>query len=227
MNRNFKVCEEEMMMKKYALSTAVFLAFAIMGVFSGSVLAADVDLPLEVNKEKREIIMQAEVNGKYFASPTRHGVVYAPGSNGEKSVLRGLSSEKKFHEALIEIGALPGDNVKMDDMKAGPDNGASVQGSKLNVFVTWEGNAAEIPFDDIVKASEERPSNYRFGGNLEAAKSANTGCVLCLDSCAVGITSNASYPTGTTQNNVVEFFGDESVLPPDGSRVSVIFRLAE
>jgi hypothetical protein len=205
----------------------VLLALAAAGVFPRFAGAADIDLPLEVNKEKREVVMQAEVNGKYFASPTRHGVVYAPGSNGEKSVLRGLSSEKKFYEALIEIGAQPGNNVKMDDMKAGPDNGVSVQGSKLDVFVTWEGSAGEIPFDAIVKASEERPSNYRFGGNLEAAKSANTGCVLCLDSCAVGITSNASYPTGTTQNNVVEFLGDESVLPPDGTRVSVIFRLAE
>jgi hypothetical protein len=214
-------------MKKYALGMIAFLAFAIVEIFLSSVWAADIDLPLEVNREKREIIMQAEVNGKYFASPTRHGVVYAPGSNGEKAVLRGLSSEKKFYEALIEIGAQPGNNVKMDDMKAGPDNGVSVQGSKVNVFVTWKGSAGEIPFDDVVKASEERPSNYRFGGNLEAAKSANTGCVLCLDSCAVGITSNASYPTGTTQNNVVEFLGDDSVLPPDGTRVSVIFRLAE
>ena len=138
-----------------------------------------------------------------------------------------MSSEKKFHETLLEIGAKPGDNVKMDDMKAGPDNGVSAQGSKFNVFVTWEGLGKEIPFDDIVKASEERPSDYRFGGNLEAAKTANTGCVLCLDSCAVGITSNAAYPTGTTQNNVVEFFGDSGVLPPDGTRVSVIFRLAD
>jgi hypothetical protein len=206
---------------------AVVGALLVTAGWALPVWAVDVDLPLEVNKEKREIVMPAEVNGKYFSSPTRHGVVYAPGSNGEKAVLRGLSSEKKFHDALIEIGAKSGDNVKLDDMKAGPDNGVSVQGSKLNVFVTWEGSKGEIPFDDIVKASEERPSDYHFGGNLEAAKTANTGCVLCLDSCAVGITSNAAYPTGTTQNNVVEFFGDETVLPPDGTRVSVIFRLAD
>jgi hypothetical protein len=193
----------------------------------GAIFAADVDLPIEVNQEKREVIIQAEVNGKYFDSPTRHGVVYAPGSNGEKSILRGLSSEKKFHGALLEIGATPGNNVTLDDMKAAPANGVAVQGSKLDAFVTWEGAGREIPFDDIVKASEERPSDYHFGGNLEAANKNNTGCILCLDSCAVGIISNASYPTGTTQNNVVEFFGDSSVLPPDGTRVSVIFRLAD
>jgi hypothetical protein len=214
-----------MKMKKYVVCVAVFLVFAASEVLSCPAWAAD--LPIQVNKEKREVVVQAEVNGKYFDTPTRHGVVYAGGSNGEKAVFRALSSEKKFYEALTEIGAVPGNNVKMDDMKAGPDNGVSAEGSKLDVFVTWEGNQKEIPFDDLIKASEERPSNYRFAGNLEAAKTANTGCVLCLDSCAVGISSNASYPTGTTQNNLVEFVGDKNILPPDGTRVSVIFRLAE
>jgi hypothetical protein len=208
-------------MKKFL----IFAAVALLLSLCGNALAADE--PLIVNKEKREIVMQAEVNGKYFDSPTRHGVVYAPGVNGEKSVLRGLTSEKTFHEALLGIGATPGNNVKLDDMKAGPTGGARAGGSKLNVFVTWDGAGREFPFTDVIKASEERADDYRFGGNLEAANKANTGCVLCLDSCAVGITSNASYPTGTTQNNVVEFYGDGKVLPPDGARVFVIFRLAD
>ena len=203
----------------------VFAVVVLLLGFEGAALAADE--PLVVNREKHEIIMQAEVNGKYFDSPTRHGVVYLTGANGEKSVLRGLTSEKTFHAALLEIGATPGNNVTLDDMKAGPTGGARAAGSKLDVFVTWDGAGREIPFNDIIKASEERPDDYHFGGNLEAANKANTGCVLCLDSCAVGITSNASYPTGTTQNNGVEFYGDSKVLPPDGRRVSVIFRLAD
>ncbi|GHT01013.1 hypothetical protein AGMMS50276_28160 [Synergistales bacterium] len=208
-------------MKKFI----VFAAITLLLGFMGTALAADE--PLAINKEKREIIMQAEVNGKYFDSPTRHGVVYLTGANGEKSVLRGLTSEKTFHAALLSIGATPGNNVTLDDMKAGPTGGARAAGSKLNVFVTWEGASREVPFTDVIKASEERPDDYHFGGNLPAAEKANTGCVLCLDSCAVGIASNASYPTGTTQNNVVEFRGDSNVLPPDGTRVSVIFRLAD
>ncbi|MDR2180501.1 MAG: YdjY domain-containing protein [Synergistaceae bacterium] len=214
-------------MKKYVACAVVFLALVALETFSCPVWAARTDLSIEVNKEKREVIVPAEVNGKYFDVPTRHGVSYVGGSNGEKSILRALSDEKKFHEALVEIGAVPGNNVKMDDMKAGPDSGVSVEGSKLDVFVTWEGSKGEIPFDDLIKASEERPSDYRFAGNLEVAKTANAGCILCLDSCAAGITSNASYPTGTTQHNLVEFVGDKDVLPPDGTRVFVIFRLAQ
>lgn len=66
--------------------------------------------------------------------------------------------------------------------------------------------------------------DIRFGGNLDNARTFHTGCILCLDSCAVGITSNASYPSGTTQGDEVRFFGNDKVLPPDGTRVSVIFR---
>jgi hypothetical protein len=211
-----------MKMKKCIACIAAFLALIAVAC---SAWAADP--AIEVNKEKREVVVQAEVNGKYLDTPTRHGVSYMGGSNGEKAVFRALSSEKEFHEALVEIGAVPGNNVKMDDMKAGPDNGVSVEGSKLDVFVTWEGSGKEIPIDDLIKASEERPSDYRFAGNLEVAKTANAGCILCFDSCAAGITSNASYPTGTTQHNLVEFVGDKNVLPPDGTRVSVIFRPAE
>lgn len=182
---------------------------------------------LVVDKEAKEIKMLAEVNGKYFTEATRHGVVFAKGSNGEKSVLRGLADEKDFHQALLDIGAKAGNNLKAADMKAAADNGVSVDGDKLVAVVTWDGQDKEIPFEDIIKASEEKPMDLRFGGNLESAKKNNTGCVLCLDSCATGITSDAAYPTGTTQNDVVKFYGDEDVLPEDGTVVTVTFRLAK
>ncbi|KMT22512.1 YdjY domain-containing protein [Clostridium cylindrosporum] len=176
-----------------------------------------------VNKEKKEVIYPAEVNGKYFTEGTRHGVVFKDGSNGEKAVLRGLADQVKFHEALTQIGAKPGNNLTLADMK----KSVPVAGDKLNVFVTWEGANKEIPFADVIKASEEKPMDVRFGGNLENAKKKKTGCVLCLDSCAVGITSDAAYPTGAVESKKVTFTGDKNVLPADGTKVSVIFRLAK
>ncbi|MFR8539057.1 MAG: hypothetical protein ACLVD8_06430 [Enterocloster sp.] len=71
-------------------------------------------------------------------------------------------------------------------MKAGPDNGKSVEGDKLDVFVKWDGQD-EIPFRDIIKCTEDYTMDLRFGGNIESAKENNTGCVLCLDSCATGM----------------------------------------
>lgn len=51
--------------------------------------------------------------------------------------------------------------------------------------------------------------------------------MLCLDSCATGIVSDAAWPTGTTQNDVAKFYGDKDVLPEDGTQVTVVFRLAK
>lgn len=171
-----------------------------------------------VDKDKKEIRMETEVNAKYFTEPTRHGVVFKDGSNGEKSVLRGLADQFEFHQALLDIGMEPGNNISMEDMK----KSVKVEGDQLDVFVTWDGLGKEIPFEDIIKSSDPRPMDIRFGGNLENATAKKTGCVLCLDSCAVGITSNHNYATGESEN--VQFYGNSEVLPEDGTIVTVIFR---
>lgn len=182
---------------------------------------------MTVDTDKKEIVMLCEVNGTYFTEPTRHGIVFKDGSNGEKAVLRGLADEKEFYQALLDIGAKAGDNLTDEDMKAGPDNGKSVEGDKIDITVEWEGQDP-IPFADIIKCSEgDYDMDMRFGGNIESAKKHNTGCVVCLDSCATGIVSDATWPTGTTQNEVAKFYGDDSVLPEDGTQVTVTFRIAE
>jgi hypothetical protein len=211
-------------MKK--LLSVITMLVLVVGVFAGcsstktNTTATDSSKALVINKDNKEIKMTATVNGKYFTEATRHGVVAVGGSNYEKSVLKGDANEIDFYDALITIGATPGNNVTMDDMK----KAVKVEGSKLNVFVTWDGLGKEIAFNDIIKSSDPRPTDIRFGGNLENAKDKKTGCVLCLDSCAVGITSNASYETGAS--STVKFYGDKDVLPKDGTKVTVIFRLA-
>ena len=190
----------------------------------GSVILRDEGAePVIIDIEKKEVIVPAEVNGKYFNSPTRHGVVFDRGSNGDKSVLRGLADEREFYQALIDIGAVPGNNLTMEDMKLEK----TVDGQKLDVFITWDGLGKEIPFADIIRSDEERPMDIRFGGNFEAAKAHRTGGILCLDSCAMAITSDAAYEAGAVEIKKIGRYGREDVLPADGTRVSVIFRIAE
>jgi len=182
---------------------------------------ADSSQVLTINKDKKEVRIQAEVNGKYFTEATRHGVVYKGGANGEKSVLRGLADEKKLYDALLSLGAKPGNNIKLTDT----GKGVKTEGTKLNVTVTWDGLGKEIPFSDIITSSEPRPMDIRFGGNIDNAKAKNTGCILCLDSCPVGITSNAAYAFG--ESSKIKFYGNKNVLPKDGTKVTVIFTIAK
>ena len=211
-------------MKKFLLVTAVIFAFVS--------LAFSEDLSLTVNKEKGEVIIPAEVNGKYFVSPTKHALSYYKGGNGEKSIMRALVSEIDYYNALAEIGAVPGNNIKPEDMKAGSSaEGKSTEGSKLTVFITWEGSNGEIHLDDAVVSEvangEVRPLDIRYTGNLEFAKRSHPGCFICLDLCAAGISTNAAWPTGALNNKEVSFHGNSKVLPPDGTRVSVIVRLVK
>ena len=129
---------------------------------------------LIIDKEKGEIIIPAEVNGKYLVSPTKHALSYYKGGNGEKSIMRALVSEIDYYNALTELGAIPGNNIKPEDMKArNSSEGKSAEGSKLSVFLTWEGSNGEIPLDDAVISEvangEARPLDLRFSGNLDFA----------------------------------------------------------
>lgn len=211
-------------MKRFIALVAAMLMVLSM-VACGTEKKEETASTMVVDKNAKTITMLCEVNGTYFTEPTRHGIVFKDGSNGEKAVLRGLHDEKEFYQALLDIGAKAGDNLTAEDMKAGADNGKSVEGDKINITVEWDGQDP-IPFADIIKCSEgEYEMDMRFGGNIESAKKNNTGCVVCLDSCATGIVSDAAWPTGTTQNEVAKFYGDDSVLPKDGTQVTVVFTI--
>lgn len=184
------------------------------------------DNPITVDAENKEVRYLAEVNAVYFTELTRHGIVYAGGSNGEKAVLRGLGDEKEFYQALMDCGFEAGNNLTAEDMKAAEGEGKSIEGDPLKVTVKWDGQE-DIPFIDIINCTAgDYTPDFRFGGNLESAKENNTGCVLCLDSCATGIVSDAYWPTGTSQHEVALFNGKEDVLPADGTRVIVTFTAA-
>ena len=209
---------------KKALSLILAIAFCLSRAACAAPAAKE-----EVDHSKitadpgtKTVKIYAEVNGKYFTNVTRHGVVFKDGSNGEKSVLRGLCSEKDFYAAMLSIGAVPGDNLDPADAL-----GKTIEGDKLDITVSWDGSNGEIPFEDCIKTSNGAYRfDPRFGGNIKAAYAKNTGCIFCLDSCPVGITSNAEYPLGVIEaTKTEEFFGNSEVLPKDGTLVTVTFTL--
>ena len=187
---------------------------------------------LIIDKAKGEVIFPAEINGKYLVSYTKHAASFYKGGNGEKSLMRALVSELDFHQALLDLDAVPGDNIKIEDMKAKSSaEGKAAEGSKLKIFLTWDGSDGEVSLDDAiiseVKDGEPQSFDIRFSGNLEFARKHRPGCFICLDSCAAGICTNASWPTGALNNSEVKFKGNGKILPPDGTRVNVIVRLVK
>ncbi|WP_297811742.1 YdjY domain-containing protein [uncultured Finegoldia sp.] len=179
--------------------------------------------PIKVDEEKKTVTVLCSVNGKYFTENTRHASVFTDGSNGAKSILTAYGTPENFFNALVKIGAKPGNNMN-------PDNATKthVEGSKIKATVTWEGAGKDYDINDVIKDSSGKKIDFRFGGNLERANKKKTGCLSCLDSCPVGIVSNAAYTYGAVEKrNETKFTGNADVLPEDGTFVAVTYSLAE
>ncbi len=173
--------------------------------------------PLAVDIKEKSVSVLAQVNGKYFYQTTRHAVVYSGGSNGDKSVFRSYATDQDFYNALMKLSLKAGNNMTKENAAK-----TFVEGDLLDVTVTWDGAAKEYSLDEVILDSNRKPFQMRFGGNQKNALQFKTGCLLCLDSCPVGIVSNANYTMGAVEmRNEVIFKGNDKVLPPDGSLVVI------
>ncbi len=176
--------------------------------------------PIIVDTKTKTVSILAEVNGKYFVETTRHAAVFKGGKFGDKSVLAGLVDPKTFHEALVKAGFKPGNNMTMDNKEK-----TFAAGDLLDVSVTWKGAKKAYGLDEVIKDSNKKPIAIHFGGNLPMAVEKGTGCLICLDSCPVGITSNAAYTYGAVEmRKEVGFTGNKDVLPADRSLVVITFK---
>lgn len=187
----------------------------------GSVkIALTKEKPITVDMKEKSVSVLAQVNGKHFYQTTRHGVVFSGGSNGEKSVFRSYATHQDFYDALMKLGLKAGNNMTKENAEK-----TFVQGDLLEVTVAWEGAQKENALDEVITDSNKKPFQIRFGGNLKNALQFKTGCLLCLDSCPVGITSNANYTMGAVEKrSEVIFKGNDKILPPDGSLVVINVR---
>ena len=211
--------------KLFAIALILAMVFAMTACGGQQESAQTGDEPdysvITTDTAKQTVTIYAQVNGKYFTESSRHGVVFKDGSNGEKCIFRGLCSEKDFYGALVSLGLEPGDNLPLP-----AEDGSIIDGPKLDVTVTWDGQDEPVPFADCIKTGDGKPyvADIRFGGNIKRAYALNTGCILCIESCPVGITSNAAYGYGVIENTKTqEFYGNDEVVPADGTIVQITF----
>ncbi len=176
--------------------------------------------PISVNTEEKSVSILCAVNGKYFLQSTRHCAIFDGGKFADKAIFRSFANQLDFYDALMKVGFQAGNNMTMENMEA-----MHVQGDPLDVTVTWDGAKRDYTLDEVVIDSNGKPILMRFGGNHENAKEKNTGCLLCLDSCPVGIVSNETYTYGAVEKrNEVGFKGNKDVLPPDGTLVMLTIK---
>jgi hypothetical protein len=166
-------------------------------VLSGSVLLLAQGLipfptktnPLVIDAPNKRVLLYTEINTKNIDKANPHWcVVFQGGKLKDKAILNAFCTPEEFHDALIQIGAKPGNYLTFRS------SGETIQGDELAVTVTLAGLAKNVGLADLIEDSSGKGIRIRFGGNRQRAVKEQTGCITCLESCPIGITSNASYP---------------------------------
>lgn len=145
--------------------------------------------PLRIDLNNKRVLVYAEVNPRSINQSNPHwGVVYQGGKLSNQAVLQAFCTPQEFHGALLLIGVRPGNNLTLSS------SGEVIRGDDLLVSVTWAGLPRPLGLADIIEDSSGKGYRIRFGGNRQRAAEEQTGCITCLESCPIGITSNAAYP---------------------------------
>ena len=181
--------------------------------------------PLMIDEKGKRVLIYTEVHEMNVHQSNVHwGVVFKEGKFQDRAILKGYSNQLAFHDALLKIGAKPGNTLSKDTI------GQYVQGDILEVKATWPGLGKELSLNDIFVDEKGKPFTIKFGGNRKASEEKNTGCITCLESCWISISSNANYPqTGSIKrflNPNSRFKGNANVLPGNGKPVILIYEVA-
>jgi len=182
--------------------------------------------PLEANTQSRVVKLYTELRLRHLTETTSHwGIGYSGGKLADKFILVSPVVPVAFHDALIRIGARAGNNVPLDGY------GKFVDGDRLTLSAQWPGLKMPVGINDIFDDSTGKGFDIRFGGNRIAAEEKQTGCITCLESCPIGISSNAVYPHLSTMRRMLRpnssFRGKPENLPnKDAVPIVVFYRLA-
>lgn len=204
------------------ISAFALLAYAAIASANQSALPTR-ENPIIVDKQGKRVLIYTEVNEMNVHQSNVHwGVVFKDGRFQDRAILRSWANHLAFHDALVAIGARPGNNLNKETI------GKHVEGDHIDITATWPGLKRELPLSEIFSESGGKGFKIRMGGNRKASAEQNTGCITCLESCWISITSNSAYPqTGSIKrfiNPNARFQGKASVLPKDGQPVILIYR---
>ncbi|HEX4963335.1 MAG TPA: YdjY domain-containing protein [Thermoanaerobaculia bacterium] len=198
----------------------------------GSVLSAD-----SIRISGREIEFPATVTRASFerellgmGMPGYHLVVYKEGSAAMASLFRAEVTDVQVLDALEKLGAKPGNALGMDVWEKRKDKDSKapdqvIAGPPVEVLVRVPGKPALLTLDQILEDPGGRGFDMRFGGHRANIPRWKSGCIVCLYSCPGSKVGNARYTVRDWVNERTKFRVKPGVLPEDGTRVGIVFRL--
>lgn len=224
----------------------------LIGFFLSSTALANptAEHPLEANSATKEIKIFAVIYPQRFnaaqGEEARYHLVVWKGGTSADALIETPADDLAFHEALVSLGAHPGDNLTMAswNKRHDPEHPApreKVTGSPLEVRLTWANNPTGLSIDQALQTppgSSPIPNpqspipslEWRFGGNRDrwfnkVPLAPRPGCLLCLYSCPSGKVSNSALSVHDYVTTPSRFEANLAMLPPDGTPVIVTVRV--
>jgi hypothetical protein len=182
-----------------------------------------------------EIEFPATVHAKDFDTDSSmagyHAIAWKAGSSAHAALLESEVSDTEVLDALESLGARAGNNVPMEAWDKRRDRASwapdtPMAGPPVEVLLRLPGRTDLVPLASVLFDSGGRGLDLRFGGNRAHIPKWNSGCVVCLYSCPGAKVGNARYTMRDYVDGVTRFQTRPGALPPDGTRVGVVLRLA-
>ncbi len=210
----------------FHLVLVVLITMIYLSSNSFALMLPTKEKPLIIDEKNKRVLIYTEVNEMNVHQSNVHwGVVFIGGKFQDRAILKSYAHHLDFHDALIKIGLKPGNNLNKNTI------GQYVQGDSLEIKAIIPPSMNEYYLNEIFYDEAGKGFNIKFGGNRKASGENNTGCITCLESCWISITSNANYPqTGSIKrfiNPNSRFKGKADVLPSDGKPVILIYKLKQ
>ena len=218
------------------LALLVILLAAAPGALSAQAtnrFGLDEKHPLKVDSKAGEVRLLAELQPAAFSggwlksTPNYHAVVWKGGGAASEALLASYADDASFYDAMVSIGAVPGNNLTMaawndrkDPNSSAPDT--RVKGSLVDVFVWWDGLPSPLPLADLLTDSAGKGIDMRFGGNKALIPEWHSGCIACLYSCPGGKVSNHAYTIRDYVKGTTKFSVNSNAVPK-GTRQAVVF----
>jgi hypothetical protein len=239
------------------LGTIFFLAFLEARTIATPVM----DKPLETNPATKEVKVFGIIYPERFNSArgeeAHYHLLVWKGGTSTNALIETPADDLEFYDALVSLGAHPGDNLTMAswNKRHDPNHSAprkKIAGSSFNVRLSWEDKPSGIPIEQVFhqrKAEDVRretegelratshepratPFSFRFGGNRnrlfnKVPFAPRPGCLACLYSCPSGKVSNRALSVHDYVETPSRFVAHTDILPPDGTPVIVTFHLVQ
>ncbi|NKB87228.1 MAG: hypothetical protein GKS06_03280 [Acidobacteria bacterium] len=149
--------------------------------------------------DEKTIEFTATVGGGFDdpAMAGYHLIVWDAGRAADHALFVADVSDVQIIDALEELGAAPGDALKIDtwDEREDPETTAPdaiVAGPPVEIeFVLADGTVHRL--DELISDPGGRGFDMRFGGHRDNIPEWHSGCVVCLYSCPGSKVGNASY----------------------------------